>query len=125
MKTIKFRIWCKVSKKYHYNWTKHIDQTEDNLLIWEQFTGLYDKNGKEIYDGDIIDSFYYYDYEEPWGGQNSALDSFRGKIQYDDENAYFYINSPTLRSGKKMFDEIELKETKIIGNVNETPNLIN
>lgn len=89
-----------------------------------QYTGLKDSQGNEIYEGDIVDAFYEYDYEEPWGGSGRALDDFNGVVEYDASLAMFFVRSPMLHSGRKNFSEIRLSKTSVIGNIFENPELL-
>jgi|SRR6185436_19008877 len=52
MRTIKFRAWDKGVSRMMYD-VAYIGKSETEMQIVMQFTGLKDKNGKEIYEGDI------------------------------------------------------------------------
>lgn len=75
--------------------------SEDYVLI--QFTGLKDKNGKEIYDGDIV----------------RHHDGSFGKVVWNNELAQFLIGS-----GKVNHRPIGWPDFEVIGNVWEHPHLL-
>ncbi len=114
---IKFRFWDG-KKMYDWSWAKEY-QIEHvftpDMEVWGvlQFTGLLDKNGKEIYEGDIIRT-----------GKSGYLrvvewntDRFNARWIIETQEAIHKEN------GLGMPLNIELYE--VIGNIYENPELLN
>ena len=94
-----------------------------------QFTGLLDKNGKEIYEGDIVRIFHrkwYLNAPTEW----KVFKLKSGKEQlgavYFDENDYRY-RAKCLENFSPVFDncgEHGTRHFEVIGNIYENPELL-
>ena len=73
-----------------------------------QFTGMIDKNGKKIFEGDILN--------EPVGGKDSLYQVF-----YDEDMFSFIVKNS---HGEYYLDEIVQSICKVIGNIHDNKELL-
>ena len=101
---IKFRIWNSLTKKFTFKLPKEFHFTHKRFSV-QQFTGLLDKQGKEIYEGDIVD--YYIDgYKQT---NPLIVDHKNLIIGLNHDDKYYQMEEETL---------------EVIGNIYENKDLI-
>lgn len=71
-----------------------------------QFTGVLDKEGKKVYEGDIIE----------WKTTNGTV--IRGEVKYHANCASFFINT---KGGTRFLTR---RRGKVIGNIHDNPELL-
>jgi uncharacterized phage protein (TIGR01671 family) len=118
---IQFRAWEHDRKKMCYGYETYIFEAEKNNYPLMQFTGLQDKNGKPIFEGDILKSEFVNCYFA---------------IEYNNEAACYdwYVLTETKKQGAALANSIEESPAKagkpfmqiveVIGNIYENPELL-
>lgn len=129
---IKFRFWGKFGELNEEN-----DECEMEMLYGDrfcffenepindlfasrnfqvmQYTGLKDKNGKEIYEGDVLKRVQYYE-------DGSTPDLHFGIITWDD--CYFYSHSIKNEISRSIGNKPDCVSYEVIGNIYENPELL-
>lgn len=128
MRNIKFRAWDTVREEYlsagkvmiqvlpgsnpKESNGLHLDTSNfmcaEGRMILEQLTGITDKNGSVVYEGDIIHSSLY-------------IDDANHTVDYIDElGGYFAIDDS---GSAEMLNDI-LSTSVVIGNIHQNPELL-
>lgn len=116
MREIKFRTW--LGKRFwFFDLTSGFNaENNDVCNVPEQYTGLKDKNGKDVYESDIIKSVARANDHN----QKGAITI--GRVYFDGGS--FCIAPDNFETGTKLFDVLLMNSVEIIGNIHETPELL-
>jgi uncharacterized phage protein (TIGR01671 family) len=87
-----------------------LSNTEQNY----QFTGLHDKNGQEIYEGDVV----------RWKDDTSSIDTtiiyHQAIVEWED----VYVSAHSSKWSLSYKQGRDLKYTEVIGNIYENPDMV-
>jgi len=117
---IKFRAWNIDQKEFIYLnlsedendiFGRHGLLQNGNYEAWQQFTGLKDKKGNEICEGDILKFPNHIPHE----------DDEIEVVEYSDEDANF---NPFYYCSQCQNSNCEAETSEIIGNIYENPDLL-
>lgn len=136
MRQLKFRAWNTSAKQWQTDYSaldcngnflvkmseNSFDQSDGVKLIFQQYTGLKDKNGVEIYEGDVI---AYTSHTKTLGDVYH-----RRVVEWHDEVARFSMHkigkhtSDPKANEYSLFKAEKMQKLEIIGNIYENPELL-
>ncbi|EPU8950509.1 YopX family protein, partial [Campylobacter jejuni] len=109
-------IKCLKRNQDCYDYEFELDDLDNSNLEIEFFTGLYDKNGTKIYEGDILYSFEGCSEDE----------AFKYKVVFK-EGAFYLVEcgDDGEEWDEDLLSEFCLEELEIVGNIHENAELLN
>lgn len=97
-----------------YDWKNKEYFNNENAFSIELFTGFYDKNGKKIYEGDIL--YYFKDC--------SKGEVFKYQVLFKEGAFYLFESYDGFVDDEDLITEFDLKELQVMGNIHENSELI-
>jgi hypothetical protein len=124
-RSLKFRVWDKLEQRfilpdvgYQGHYTLSLNGRFNNLQngsggdehVVQQFTGLRDKNKKEIYEGDIFES---------------SNPSYKwGPVEFGEGRFYCNLKGARIFTLEELCEDFEYQVPEIVGNIFENPELL-